>query len=83
MSGWCIKDNPYPYNYDELPERLTLYRTDHSERMTYVPERTCTRKHINGYDFCSVCGHNITGGWAIYCPHCGAKVEQGQGRLDI
>ena len=49
----------------------------------YVKERTCKRKHKDGFDFCGECGHNITGGWAVFCPNCGARIEQGQGRLDI
>lgn len=40
MSGWMIIGNRYPFTYTELPESLTLMRTDHSERINYVPERT-------------------------------------------
>lgn len=35
---------------------------------------TCHKKWRNGYGFCSECGCNITGEWAIYCPNCGRKV---------
>lgn len=50
----------------------------------YVKERTCHKKHReDGYDFCSECGWNITCSNDRYCPNCGARIEQGQGRLDI
>lgn len=34
---------------------------------------TCHKKWRNGYGFCSECGYNITGEWAIYCPTCGRR----------
>lgn len=30
----------------------------------------------DGYGFCSECGHNITGRWAVYCPNCGRRVVE-------
>ena len=66
----------------KLPERIDVTLPDERGREVrsarvrrYVPERTCCKKPgKGGYFFCSECGCNITGGWAHFCPNCGAKV---------
>lgn len=38
---------------------------------------TCHKKPgKGGYLFCSECGCNITGDWAVYCPQCGRRVVE-------
>lgn len=66
-----------------LPERIDVTLPDEREREVhsarvhrFVPELTCHKKPgKGGYFFCSECGCNITGGWAHFCPNCGARVE--------
>ena len=66
----------------KLPERIDVTLPDERGREVrsarvrrYVAERTCHKKRGKGdYLFCSECGFNITGGWAHFCPSCGAKV---------
>lgn len=87
MSGWCLKDNPYPYTYDELPESLTLYRTDHSELINYVPERTTTRNttrtvYGDKRAVCEVCGFGIGDRRWGHCPKCGARIMEGSNEHD-
>ena len=62
------------------PDAVRVRRGNTDETMLYVPERTCRKKPgKGGYFFCSECGCNITGGWANFCPNCGARVEVDDG----
>ena len=81
MNGWEIIGNRYPFTYTELPESLTLCRTDHSERVTYVPARTTTRNttrtvYGNKRAVCEVCGYGIGDKRWSYCPKCGAWIME-------
>lgn len=69
MAGWMILGNRYPFTYVEPPSSLTLMRTDHSERITYVPEsivrcRDCKYCHPRPYYkeqmWCGLSGIDMT-----------------------
>lgn len=92
MAGWSIVGNRYPFTYSEPPERLVLERTDYSDSVVYIPERTCRNVSDPPEGFlCSECGwgdfaepsHLLTGSCYAglakgprYCPSCGARVVE-------
>lgn len=78
----CDRDNPYVVDGNVFYDR---------RKVRYVPERTChpicvDREDENGilhkmFHRCSFCGHDLPyeaeKGHCNYCPHCGARVVEG------
>ena len=79
-------------HFEEMPDRVVLREVGYMSALkdegmpikdyVYVPERTC-RRIVKGkrYGFdkqvCSECGYGIGDVRWLFCPKCGARIEEG------
>lgn len=74
LAAQCDMLDAVHHNLERENERLKAELDRVSESRT-VATATCHKVwRKDGYGFCSECGYNITGDWAVYCPSCGRKV---------